>query len=202
MTRFDPSDDELFERLRSGEGEAFTLLYRRWQGPLYRFALRMSGAAATAEDVVQEVFMALIHRADGYDPTRGRLGPYLYGMARNKVLQRLQRERAYVPLVSGADGEPSAEPASCDDPLLDLTRRERIEAVRAAILSLPTHYREAVVLGDLQGLSYEDAAAALGCAVGTVRSRLHRGRELLLAKLRTREGVARVASTRTAEGVS
>jgi hypothetical protein len=63
-------------------------------------------------------------------------------------------------------------------------RVERVEAVRRAVLSLPLRYREAVVLCDLQELSYADAAGALGCAVGTVRSRLHRGRALLASKLR------------------
>jgi RNA polymerase sigma-70 factor (ECF subfamily) len=63
-------------------------------------------------------------------------------------------------------------------------RRERIDRVRDAVLSLPAHYREAVVLCDLQRLSYQEAAEALECAVGTVRSRLHRGRALLIGKLR------------------
>ena len=69
------------------------------------------------------------------------------------------------------------------DLLGDLTQRETIEQIRRAVLSLPALYREVVVLCDLQDLSYQDAAAALDCPVGTVRSRLNRGRAMLAEKL-------------------
>ena len=75
------------------------------------------------------------------------------------------------------------------DTLGDLTRAESIDALRQAVLTLPVRYREAVVLCDLQEMSYADAAVALGCAVGTVRSRLHRGRALLALKLAAAAGV-------------
>ncbi|HKG23879.1 MAG TPA: sigma factor-like helix-turn-helix DNA-binding protein, partial [Blastocatellia bacterium] len=71
-----------------------------------------------------------------------------------------------------------------NDPLGDLTRSEAIESVRQAVLALPPHYREVVALCELQEMSYVDAANALGCAVGTVRSRLHRARALLTERLR------------------
>ena len=80
----------------------------------------------------------------------------------------------------GEDGCPAAVEA---EPLNELVREERIDSVRRAVSSLPVRYREVVVLCDLQELSYEDAAAAVGCAVGTVRSRLSRGRALLAEKL-------------------
>jgi RNA polymerase sigma-70 factor (ECF subfamily) len=171
-----PSDHDLLQGLRAGDEEAFTLLYRRWQGPVYRYALRVSGSPALAEDVTQEVFMALLRRNEGYDPNRGELSSYLHGIARNMARRRLERERGLQPL---------AEEAGPDDPLADLARRERSDLVWDGLLGLPLHYREAVVLCDLQGLSYEEAAAALGCAVGTVRSRLHRGREQLATRLRS-----------------
>ena len=69
------------------------------------------------------------------------------------------------------------------DPLMELTREERVETLRRAVSTLPPHYREVIALCELQELSYDDAAAAAGCAVGTIRSRLHRARELLLKKL-------------------
>ena len=140
-----------------------------------------------AEDATQETFMALLGGGEGFDPSRGSLVAYLFGIARHRVQRRLERERPYVTM-EGENGAPSggAElPASDDDPHDALARRERIERVRDAVLSLPLHYREAVVLCDLHHASYEEAAAALGCAVGTVRSRLHRGRDLLLGKLRS-----------------
>lgn len=176
--------DTLIQRLKDGDEAAFVELYRRWQGPLYRFAYRMTGSAGLAEDAVQEVFLAVIQRLDRYDPARGPIGPYLYGMARNHVLRRLERERPYLQLVEGAEDR-FREPE--EDAQTGLLRRERNEALRTGILSLPAHYREAIVLCDLQLLSYEDAAAAIGCAVGTLRSRLHRGRSILAERLRPRD---------------
>jgi len=179
-----PSDRDLLRGVKAGDEEAFSLLYRRWQGPVYRFALRMSGSPPLAEDVTQEVFMALLRRSDGYDPSRGELSSYLHGIARNMARRRLERERGLQPLGDEAGG---------DDPMADLARRERADLVWDGILTLPLHYREAVVLCDLQGLSYEEAASALGCAVGTVRSRLHRGREQLAQRLRSAQLLATAA---------
>ncbi len=176
--------DTLIQRLKDGDENAFVELYRRWQPPLFRFAYRMTGSSGLAEDAVQEVFLAVIQRLDRYDPTRGPIGPYLYGMARNHVLRRLERERPYLQLVEGAEDR-FREPE--EDAQAGLLRREQNEALRTGILSLPAHYREAIVLCDLQLLSYEDAAASIGCAVGTLRSRLHRGRSILAERLRTRD---------------
>ncbi len=161
----------------SGDEEAFTALYRRRQGPVYRFALQMTGNAIVAEDVTQDVFMALLSKKAKFDETRGTLASFLYGIARNLVLRRLEKT---------AEIEDYAGP---DDLLDDLTRRETIETVRRAVLSLPPVYREAVVLCDLQDTSYEDAAQVLDCPVGTVRSRLNRGRSLLAQKLAVRSSV-------------
>jgi RNA polymerase sigma-70 factor (ECF subfamily) len=170
-------DEKLLERMLEGDEEAFTALYRRRQGPVYRFALHMTGSAAIAEDVTQEVFLALIENGRRFDGTRGPLLSFLYGIARNRVLRRIEKERA-AESVSAAE-----EYAGREDLLEDLTRRETVEQVRRAVLSLPEAYREAVVLCDLENTSYEDAAAVLECPVGTVRSRLSRGRAMLAQKL-------------------
>ena len=169
------SDEKLLGRMLDGDEEAFTALYRRRQGPVYRFALHMTGSAAIAEDVTQEVFLALIENGRRFDGSRGPLLSFLYGIARNRVLRRIEKERTAEPV-----GE---EFAGGEDLLDDLTRRETVEQVRRAVLSLPEAYREAVVLCDLENASYEDAAAALECPVGTVRSRLSRGRAMLAQKL-------------------
>jgi RNA polymerase sigma-70 factor (ECF subfamily) len=180
------SDYDLLRLVRAGDEDAFTALYRRRQGGIYRFALQMSGSRSIAEDVTQEVFMTIVRESEGYDPARGSLAGYLYGIARNHVLRRLERERLFVPF---ADAEEEQEAATArliaeTDPLADLTRSEMIETVRVAVLALPAHYREAVVLCDLHEMSYADAADVVGCAVGTIRSRLHRARALLVEKLR------------------
>ena len=182
-----PSDDELLRLMRAGDEEAFAALYKRRQAGIYRFALQMSGSQATAEDVTQEVFMVLMREMHNYDAGRGSVAAYLYGVARNQVLRRLERDRSFVPL-EGDDREAgnASTPAPLlaeSDPLDALTREEMIERVRQAVLALPAHYREVVVLCELHELSYAEAAAALSCAVGTIRSRLHRARALLIEKL-------------------
>ncbi len=169
------SDEDLLEAALHGDEAAFTALYHRRQGAVYRFALHMSGEAGVSEDVTQEVFMALLQSGGRFDPARATLLSFLYGIARNLLLRRLAKKR---PEDALAD-----ELAADEDVLDDLTRRETIATVRSAVLSLPAPYREAVVLCDLENASYEDAAAALDCPVGTVRSRLSRGRAMLGQKL-------------------
>jgi RNA polymerase sigma-70 factor (ECF subfamily) len=171
------TDPELLTQALKGDEAAFTELYRRRQGGVYRFALQMTGSAATAEDVTQETFTALIGQGSRYDPTRGSVASFLFGIARNHVLKRLQKDRGPGP------EEPGDEIPDGGDLFEDLTRQQTVERVRGAVLSLPPVYREAVVLCDLQESSYEEAAAALDCPVGTVRSRLSRGRQMLAKKL-------------------
>jgi RNA polymerase sigma-70 factor (ECF subfamily) len=168
------SESELLRRMLDGDEMAFTTLYRLRQGGVYRFALQMTGSVVIAEDVTQEVFLTLIERGGKFDPSRGTLTSFLFGIARNLVLRRIGKDRATEEIEDSAGEE---------DLLDDLTRRETIEQVRRAVLSLPAAYREVVVLCDLQDLDYQDAAVALGCPVGTVRSRLNRGRAMLAQKL-------------------
>jgi RNA polymerase sigma-70 factor (ECF subfamily) len=110
---------------------------------------------------------------------------FLFGVARNYVLRRLRVEQLLAPLNDESDDDALLQQPGTDlCPLEDLTRTETIESVRKAVLSLPAKYREVVVLCELQDVSYGETAEILGCAIGTVRSRLHRARALLLAKLR------------------
>jgi RNA polymerase sigma-70 factor (ECF subfamily) len=170
-------DDELLlAKALSGAEDAFTALYRRHQAAIYRFALHMSGEPALAEDVTQEVFLALLRNGRQFDGRRGALRSFLYGIARHCVLRRLPSPQQ--DLNSVDQDHPSEE-----DLLGDLARHDIIERVRRAVLSLPPSYREAVVLCDLEEATYDEAAAALGCPVGTIRSRLNRGRAMLAQKL-------------------
>src|SRR6202453_5084420 len=93
----------LLRRMVAGDEAAFTLLYRRKHPAIYRFALHMSGNAAMAEDVTQEVFMTLIRDAKRFDPARGTLGGFLFGVARNHLRRRWEQERNSVPLPESAD---------------------------------------------------------------------------------------------------
>lgn len=182
-----PSDDALLRQMLAGDEDAFVTLYRRRQGGVYRFALQMCGSESIAEDVTQEVFMVLMREAGRYDTSRGSVAAYLYGIARNHVLRHLHRDRNSVQMTDESEEDGAslvAQLVAQDDPLGDLTRSETIESVRQAVLGLPAHYREVVVLCELQEMSYAEAALVLDCAVGTIRSRLHRARALLLNKLR------------------
>lgn len=181
------SDDYLLRLMSGGDEMAFTTLYRRYQGPLYRFALQMSGKTDVAEEVTQDVFMWLMRESRQYKAERGPLITYLYGVTRNYVLRSLERDRVYAVSMDDPDSEAIDQRASGEDVLGDLTQGERIELLRQAILSLPAPYREVVVLCDLHELDYTETATVLGCPVGTVRSRLHRGRTLLSWKMRASE---------------
>ena len=188
LVKSEPADSELLRSMLAGDEEALALLYRRRQGSVYRFALQMSGSKSIAEDVTQEVFLFLMREGHVFDPTRGSLSAFLLGVARNHVLRRLRVDQLLTPIGEDGDDEQTSLPSHSDlRPLDDLARAETIELVRKAVLSLPPKYREVVVLCELQDVSYGEAAEVLGCAIGTVRSRLHRARALLLAKLRPAE---------------
>jgi RNA polymerase sigma-70 factor, ECF subfamily len=194
------TDDGLLRRMSVGDEDAFTLLYRRKHPVIYRFALHMAGNAEIAEDVTQEVFMTLIRHPKRFDPAKGNLSSFLFGIARNHLRKRWERDRRLVGLTEETDelahvtsatqtsangngfGRPHGnEPAESMDRFVSLELSTR---VRHAIATLPESYREVVVLCELQEMSYEEAAAALDCPVGTVRSRLHRARAILVEKLR------------------
>ncbi len=183
MTVWHPSDDELLQRLRRGEEEAFLTLYRRRQAAIYRFAVHVSGSPTIAEDIVQEVFMTLLRAECGYNSERGTLSGYLFGIARKQALRMMERGRVDVAIEGDSEEAALPELAVDDDPLANLTHHESIEALRRAVGALPRRYREVIALCDLEEIDYADAAAALGCPIGTVRSRLHRARALLLEKL-------------------
>jgi RNA polymerase sigma-70 factor (ECF subfamily) len=180
------SDEELLRRMLGGSAGAFEALYDRRQGGLYRYALRMTGSEATAEDVTQDVFLELMRDGRLYDPARGSLKSYLYGMARHRVLRRLERERSHVSIDNDEEGGAPTDELlrASGDPFADLAREEMVSLVRQAVLSLPPHFREVIVLCHLQEMNYADAAEVVACPVGTVRSRLARGRTLLFEKLR------------------
>jgi len=196
MTRgTDATEAGLLRRMLAGDEEAFTFLYQRTQPAIYRFALHMSGNAAVAEDVTQEVFLTLIRDVRRFDPARGTLAAFLFGVARNHLRKRRERESRSVPL---PENETDASVLAAHNAGASKNGNGRVreefetletaERVREAIATLPENYREVVVLCELEEMGYEDAAAALECPVGTVRSRLHRARALLLEKLRVRKG--------------
>ena len=176
-------DVDLLHAAASGDEAAFGELYRRHHRPVYQFALHVTGSTATAEDVMQDVFLALIGTRVTYEPSRGSFRTYLYGVARHM----LHRHRRYARVFTSLDDEPALAAVSEKaegDPLDSLMQAEQLRRLHRAILTLPPRYREAVVLCHMHGLGYAQAAPVLGCTEGTVASRLNRARALLIRKLR------------------
>jgi RNA polymerase sigma factor (sigma-70 family) len=190
----DAADADLVARARAGDREAFAGLYCRHRRSIYRFAFEMTLSREAAEDIVQEVFVALMRGLARYDGIRP-LVAYLYGTARNITRRRLRRERRVMSLGLDEGVMPRASEA---DFAAHLERRDDLRRLREAIVRLPAKYREVIVMCDLHKMSYQLTAAAIGCPVGTVRSRLHRARAILAERMQQgHAGTARL-SRRTA----
>ena len=166
--------------MRNGDRQAFAALYERREPALFRYAVHLSESRQMAEEVTQDVFVQLFSPANRFDPGRGSLEAYLYGVVRNLIRAASRKSLTAEPREEAAGG----------DVLGDLIQDEATAALYAALRELPEPFREAVVLCDLEERSYEDAARLMACPVGTVRSRLHRARMLLAARLRPLKAVA------------
>jgi RNA polymerase sigma-70 factor (ECF subfamily) len=175
-------DAELIAQARQGDAVAFSRLFSEFERPIFRYASHMCGRDA-ADDIVQETFLALLRGPARYDPRKGTTGNYLFGIARHFVLRRLGGKEAATSAVDEDDTQESWVDEGQPSVLDSLSRAETIQAVRAAIATLPAPYREVIVLCELQEMSYADAAAVAHCPVGTIRSRLHRAKDLLMMKL-------------------
>jgi RNA polymerase sigma-70 factor, ECF subfamily len=183
--RQNDQDEELLKRSAKGDEEAFTVLYRRHADVLYRFAFRMTGSSWGAEEIVQDVFMTLVREPGKYDAERGTLPAFLFGITRNKIMKHNERLPREISLVERQEDGSGGGLTLRDSftPAMWAEQRERLEKVRAAVMELPIEFRETVVLCELEEMTYDQAARMLDCPIGTIRSRLHRGRALLLAKL-------------------
>jgi len=180
MSETDPASNDridvrLLAEIAAGVEQSFVELYRRRQGDVFRFAFAMAKSRSFAQDVTQEVFLNVLENARRFDGAKGSVRAWLFGCARYVTLDRLRLERRWT------DDLPA------DLTTLDSDERlladQRVERLHAAIARLPVEYREALVLVELQELTYAETAVVLDCPVGTVRSRLHRGRVLLATML-------------------
>lgn len=171
----------LVERSQSGDLDAFNALVLAYQGQVYNLCLRMLGSPQAAEDAAQEAFIAAYRAVPRF--RGGRFRAWLLRIAANACYDELRRRRSrpQVPLEAPADDErPRAELPASDEPLEQ--RAERLELARClqeGLASLPPDQRLAVILRDVQGLAYEEVAEATGASLGTVKSRISRGRAAL-----------------------
>ena len=177
------SDEQLHRAALAGSGEAMAALYRRHGGLVYRFTLQMSRDAAVAEEITQEVFLALLTQIGRFDAGRATLSTWLCGIARRQLWKYLERSE---PAVLFDFDEESVAELRCpgDGPVELLLRCEAVAVVRAGMNALPPALREVVILCALEEMSYEQAAQVLDVPLGTVRSRLHRAKGQLARLLR------------------
>ena len=182
----EPTDTELLRQVHAGQADAFTALYRRHQGPLYRYALLRCGSGDAAADIVQEAFMGLLTGRLGYDPLRGQLQHFLFGVARNLALKLDEARQRHPQLLEPLDDDDELALDTASEsagPLARLLGNEAAEEVRRALSLLPPHYRDPVILYELHDLSYQQIATVCQVDIGTVRSRLARGRAALAKRL-------------------
>ncbi len=185
-------DSRLVERARAGDARAFEALVRRYERWVFTLALRMVGDRGEAEDVAQDVFLKAYTGLSGFRGS-SRFSTWLYAIASHHCLNHLASrarrpvpESSLRPAGSDADDPPGpverlADEAPRADELLE--RQETARQVQEALLGLTDDHRLILVLREIQGLSYEEIAEAIGVEVGTVRSRLHRARMALKLRL-------------------
>ena len=170
------TDEKLLQRAARGDEDAFLALYERHRTTVFRFAYRMLGSAALAEELTHDCFLSLVRRPEGFDPSRASLRTYLYAAVRNLSAKHLRRHGGESALDELED-EPAA--AEREQPLRRLLDAELSEEVQRAVAALPPLQREVVVLVEYEELTLAEAAAVVGADVGTVKSRLHRARRRL-----------------------
>jgi RNA polymerase sigma-70 factor, ECF subfamily len=176
-----PSDAELMARVREGDRDAFADLVDRHKDAVVSYLARLTGDCDHAEDLAQESFLRLFRFAAGYSE-QGYLRAYLYRIATNLVRSEERRERRLrllMPFLARDAGESSTEPSAHSS----LLRQELHREVSAAVAKLPLRYRVPLVLHEIEGWSYVEIAQEIGCREGTVKSRVHRGRQQLKQQL-------------------
>jgi RNA polymerase sigma-70 factor (ECF subfamily) len=183
------SDHELLAEIRDGDEAAFQEIVRRYRNPITNFVYRMIDDYERSVELAQETFIRVYTSAARYQANYS-FSTYIYRIATNLAISELRRRkrRRFVSLFSPFSDD-NGDPVELDPPDLNplqdesLIRDERKRAVARAITSLPEKYRAAIVLRDVEGLSYDRIAEVLKLSEGTVKSRINRARNLLKEKL-------------------
>ena len=180
------NDAELMQKVQAGDEEAFRALVDRYRDPLVAYLTRLSGSTDEGEDLAQEAFVRLYETASRYRES-GRFAPFLYRIATNLLRtreRRRQRWRLLRPLLPrSTDAPPRGEQA-----VLEAETRRK---VRRALAGLPLPFRVPLLLHEVEDWSCAEIAELLGCAEGTIKSRLHRGRRRLRDALNNGTGDTR-----------
>ncbi|HOB62015.1 MAG TPA: RNA polymerase sigma factor [Candidatus Competibacteraceae bacterium] len=167
------ADETLMLRYREGDADAFTRLYARHKGPLYRYLLRQCGQPAVAEELFQDIWLKLIAARAGYT-VQARFTTYLYRLAHNRLVDHYRASARGLPLSYADDCPEWAEVPAPEQlqPEMQDDRRRQSERLLALLAELPEAQREAVLLKEEAGLSLEAIAQATGTGRETVKSRL------------------------------
>jgi RNA polymerase sigma-70 factor (ECF subfamily) len=183
------SDDVLLERAARGDRDAFTLLYRRYERPVFGVLLRLAGQRALAEEWLQESFTRVWLAAATHDPARGAVRPWIYAIAVNTARSELSRKRHRTRHVSIEDMALDIPDAHAGEPPLAerLDGEKQADVLADALRELPDYLREVVVLRCSRELSFAEIAAVTGAPQGTLKSRFHRAVAALRARVGRRE---------------
>jgi RNA polymerase sigma-70 factor (ECF subfamily) len=187
------TDRALVERVAGGDADAFTVLYRRYERPIFAFLLRLAGRRALAEELLQETFTRVWLAADKHDPARGQVRPWLYKIALNTARDEFGRKRYRTPHVSlEASGLDLPDEAAGEARVAARMDEDlRAAAVARALERLPPFMREVIVLRCRRELSFAEIAEVTGAPQGTVKSRFHRAVTALRESLDRKDGRAR-----------
>jgi RNA polymerase sigma-70 factor (ECF subfamily) len=177
-------EPELVRRLRAPDSAAFLALYERFHRKLFRYLVHMTGSQHESEELLQAVFTTVWEGTttgmfERFDAGRGTLEGYLLGIARNAARRLIARRGRTVSVDQLESSYGCIEINVSGAGLAAVERRFEMQCLREAVVRLPVEYREAITLCCLQDLSYEDAAKVMNCSLGTVGSRVNRGKALL-----------------------
>jgi RNA polymerase sigma-70 factor, ECF subfamily len=181
-------DAALVRRIAAGERAALADVYSLHAPRVYRYALAMGGSTALAADVTQDTFIAFARKPQGFDAAKGALQGYLLGAARHHMLAALRQ--THDPLPNPLDSADNEAPDTALQPDALLVAKQDHAALMAAIAQLPVVFREALVLVELQELSYAQAATLAGIELNTLRTRLHRAKKRLAELLRAPSAIS------------
>jgi RNA polymerase sigma-70 factor (ECF subfamily) len=170
------TDEKLLQKAGRGDEAAFLALYERHRDTVFRFAYRVLGSSALAEELTHDCFLALVRRPDAFDPTRAALRTYLYAAVRNLAAKHFRQHGGEFSMDELED-EPATDER--EGPLRRLLDAELSEEVQKAVMALPPLQREVVVLVEFEELTLAETASVVGADLGTVKSRLHRARRRL-----------------------
>ena len=179
------TDEELIKKFQEGDKSAYDEIVSRYRQPLYNFIYRIIGDNFFAEDLLQETFVRLWLNKDRYREI-AKFSTWIYTIAGNlaKTELRRQKVRRWFTLSPKTNERPLEIADDAPDPLDDVQRRGILRQIHAEIQKLPRVFREVIELRDIQELSYEEISKILDIPLGTVKSRVNRGRQRLQKKLK------------------